>query len=232
MGTSRHRLPDELGWESLYHRRWYRRLCHFFTLKATQYPEYLYSQIPSQRHINYNLRNSSAYQERGSRTDRFLNTYFPNVIAEWNQLNKDTKISKSYTEFKRNLITTVRPNKNSTYDVYDIDGIKRLTNFRVEFSPLNGHRFRHSFYCINPLFTCGRAIEDNEHYLLHCHMFNPMRRDLFGQLDDIPGLYIKNLDLNALCKLLLFGNSKLNVVTNRIILEATIAFIDKTKRFK
>ncbi len=63
-------------------------------------------------------------------------------------------------------------------------------------------------------------------------MFNQMRRDLFGQLDDIPGLDIKNLDSNALCKLLLFGNSKLNVVTNRIILEATIAFIDKTKRFE
>ncbi len=87
MGTSRHRLLDELGWESLYHRRWYRRLCHFFTLKTTQNPEYLYSQIPSQRHINYNLRNSSAYQERGSRTDRFLNTYFSNVIEELNQLN-------------------------------------------------------------------------------------------------------------------------------------------------
>ena len=28
-GTSRERLYKELGWENLYHRRWYRRLCHF-----------------------------------------------------------------------------------------------------------------------------------------------------------------------------------------------------------
>ena len=27
-GTSRQKLYDELGWETLYHRRWYRRLCH------------------------------------------------------------------------------------------------------------------------------------------------------------------------------------------------------------
>ena len=31
-GTSRERLYRELGWEDLYHRRWYRRLCHFYNL--------------------------------------------------------------------------------------------------------------------------------------------------------------------------------------------------------
>ena len=41
-GTSRQRLFNELGWENLYDRRWYRRLCHFFTLKTTQIPEYLF----------------------------------------------------------------------------------------------------------------------------------------------------------------------------------------------
>ena len=64
-----------------------------------------------------------------------------------------------------------------------------------------------------------------------CHLFSPMRIDLFGQLTDIPGLNIMNLDSNALCDLLLFGSSQLNIMANRIILEATIAFIDKTNRF-
>ena len=58
-----------------------------------------------------------------------------------------------------------------------------------------------------------------------------MRIDLLGQLTDIPGLDITNLDSNALCDRLLFGSSQLNIVANRIILEATIAFIDKTDRF-
>ena len=31
-GTSRQRIYEELGWETLYHRRWYRQLCHFFSL--------------------------------------------------------------------------------------------------------------------------------------------------------------------------------------------------------
>ena len=39
-GTNRQRLYDELGWETLYHRRWYRRLCHFFKLIRSHSPEY------------------------------------------------------------------------------------------------------------------------------------------------------------------------------------------------
>ena len=54
----------------------------------------------------------------------------------------------------------------------------------------------------------------------------------FDQLDDVQGLDIKDLDTDTFCKLLLFGNSKLNILSNRIIIEATIIFIDKTKRFE
>ena len=121
--------------------------------------------------------------------------------------------------------------KNAVYGVYDIVGIRRLTKLRIEFSPLNTRRFRHNFDCLSPICACRCAIEDNQHFLLHCHLFSPMRRDLFGQLTDIPGLDSTILDSIALCNLFLFGSPQLNVVANRIILEATIAFIDKTNRF-
>ena len=110
-GTSRQRLFNELGWENLYDRRWYRRLCHFFTLKTTQHPEYLFSHIPPERKITYNLRNPGSYPEKGSRTAPFSNTHFQNVIAEWNLLNSDVRNSESLAAFKRKLISTVRPLK-------------------------------------------------------------------------------------------------------------------------
>ena len=50
-GTNRQRLYGELGWESLYQRRWYRRLCHFFKLKNSHNPEYLYAEIPPERQV-------------------------------------------------------------------------------------------------------------------------------------------------------------------------------------
>ena len=73
-------------------------------------------------------------------------------------------------------------------------------------------------------------MEDNEHFLLHCQRFDLMRRDLLRKLSDIPGLDITKLHAKTLCKLLLYGNQHFNVVENRVILEATISFIESTKR--
>ena len=95
---------------------------------------------------------------------------------------------------------------------------------------LNEHKFRHNFDSLTPLCACGIENEDNEHFLLHCPQFHLMRQNLFGQLYHIPGL-ILNLDDKPLCELLLFGDTQLNVASNRKILEATISFIKDTKRF-
>ena len=40
-GTNRDKLYDELGWEYLYHQRWYPRLIHFYKLKKIVRP-YIY----------------------------------------------------------------------------------------------------------------------------------------------------------------------------------------------
>ena len=58
-----------------------------------------------------------------------------------------------------------------------------------------------------------------------------MRCDLLGQLSEIPGLDISNYDSKSLWTLLLCGSPLLKVIVNRIIMEATISFIEETKRF-
>ena len=62
-GTNTDRLLEELGWEYLYHRRWYRKLCHFYKLRNTQSPGYLFQHIPSERVVNYNLRNPDVLKQ-------------------------------------------------------------------------------------------------------------------------------------------------------------------------
>ena len=74
-------------------------------------------------------------------------------------------------------------------------------------------------------------VGDNEHFFLHCPRFEMMRRDLLGQLSDIPGIDITVMDSKSLSQLLLFGSTNLTVVENRIVLEATMAYIEATKRF-
>ena len=41
-GTNTDKIYEELGWEILYYRRWYRRLCHFYKFQSDQRPLYLY----------------------------------------------------------------------------------------------------------------------------------------------------------------------------------------------
>ena len=229
-GTSRQRLYDELGWEDLYSRRRYRRLCHFYNLRLTCSPDYLFAKIPCERQMSYNLRNSRAYDQYVARTARFTNTYFQNTLFEWNLLADDTKNVRSIAVFKSKLLLTIRPLKRTMYGIRDIVGIKRLTKLRVEFSPLNEHRFRHNFGCVSPLCLCGIGNEDNAHFLLHCHRFHMMRRDLLSQLSEIPGIDLTNMDSKALCELLLYGSPKLTITDNRIILEATMSFVERSMR--
>ena len=48
-GTNTDILCEEVGWEILYYRKWYRRLCRFYKLRNYQRPCNLYSEIPQER---------------------------------------------------------------------------------------------------------------------------------------------------------------------------------------
>ena len=196
-GTSRQRLYEELGWETLYHRRWYRRLTHFFSLKRSKSPEYLFNEIPQERQLTYNFRKPNAYEQPAARTVRFSNTYFQNTLFEWNSLDSEIQNSTSIAQFKQKLLSIIKPVKKPTYRISDILGIRLLTRLRLQFSALNEHRFRHAFDCLTPICTCGLANEDNEHFLLHCPQYHALRLDLFCQLSDIPGINIPSLDHNS-----------------------------------
>ena len=100
----------------------------------------------------------------------------------------------------------------------------------VELSVLNEHRFCHNFDSVSPLCLCGLCNEDNAHFLLHCHRCHEMRCDLLNRLSEIPGLDLANMDSKALCELLPYGSPQLTIIDNRMILEATLSFIDRSMR--
>ena len=111
-GTNRQNLYEELGWESLYHRRWYRRLTHFYKLKNTQSSLYLYILIPAERELRYNLRMPHPYDPQIERTMRFWNTYFQNCISEWNRLDVSERSCTTISEFKRDYCCVLDPPKD------------------------------------------------------------------------------------------------------------------------
>ena len=153
-GTSSRRLYEELGWESLYLKRSCRRMCHFFNLRNTATPAYLFDEIPVERNVPYSLRRHLEYQPV-NRTERFASTYFQNALSEWNLLDTNIGDSNTLDIFKNTLLGVIRPIKKLVYNVYNIAGIRKLSKLRVDLSPLNEHRFRHSFDCLSPRCACG-----------------------------------------------------------------------------
>ena len=148
-------------------------------------------------------------------------SYFDNEIRN----------SKSISEFKRILLSVIRPTKKPVFVNSTVTVTRYLTQLRMRFSPLNAHRFRHNYDCLSPLCVCGADDEDNEHFFLHCHLFQAMRNELFGRLSEVPGPKISNLSATEICELILYGSSELNVLANRLLMEATLHFIKNTKRF-
>ena len=146
-------ITKRLAWlgASLYQRSWYRRLCHFFNLRKTQEPIYLFDEIPPERPVAYNFRHKLEYEPMAARTVLFSNTYFQNVLSEWHSLDNNIKELETMSEFKRKPLAVIRPKQRSVYNVYDRVGIKDLTKSGLQFSPLNEYKFRHHFSALAPV---------------------------------------------------------------------------------
>ena len=74
------------------------------------------------------------------------------------------------------------------------------------------------------------AVENTEHYLLHCSNFANQRTILFDDLRNISISY-SPLDSSILSRMLLLGNPKLSDNVNSYMIYAIIKFIESTNRF-
>ena len=102
-GTSREKLYDELGWESLSDRRWCLRLSMFYKIVNRSAPTYLSERIPTRRVIQRTLRVERKEITPLSRTERYENSFFPYSIKMWKELDDETKSKPSVQSFKKYL---------------------------------------------------------------------------------------------------------------------------------
>ena len=131
-GSSRQRLYDKLGWESLYDRGWYPRLCHFFVVKKQRPSQSLVTEILNEHRLTYNPRNPRTCDQNIGRTNRFANTHFQNALMECNKLNNEVKHIVSVAQFKKKLLSAIRPVGNSIYNTLDILGVRYFTKLRLQ----------------------------------------------------------------------------------------------------
>ena len=165
------------------------------------------------------------------RSDYFTNSFIPYVVREWNKRSTEILNSTSYQQFRKSLLSFIKPTCSSLFSIHHPVGVKLLVRLRLGFSHLREHKFRHNFHdTLNPLCSCSLEPETTSHYHLCCHNFSSSRFALMNDLNLIDPI-ISQLNETALANILLYGDSKKSTPENSKISQSTIRSIIATKRF-
>jgi hypothetical protein len=215
--TSRLKLYEELGWESLDSRRSSRRLFTYHKIISQTAPNYLSDYVLSE-------------PAPDGRSQRYKRTFFPDCFTNWSSLDPALR-SLDFLKFKKSIIKSSRPAKKEYFNVSDRYGLKLITRLRVEHSDLRAHRFQKNFNCPDPVCACGMEDETIEHYFLRCPRYAAHRSTLLNKLNGIFQFDVST-NLVNLSEILLYGQSGLCDSKNKNILASSIDFIKSSKRFK
>ena len=83
-------------------------------------------------------------------------------------------------------------------------------------------KFKHSFQdSLNPLCKCRFEVESTSHFVLHCPIYSNDRSSLLSTFKNIDSKLLENTD-SSLTQMLLYGNPSLDIITNSLILNATV----------
>ena len=138
----------------------------------------------------------------------FNNIFLPYSIIEWNKLYINLRNANFFLIFRNSLLKIGRQMQNSIYNIHNPVGIKYLTRLRLSLSHLNEHKFRHIFQeCLNPLCSCNLEVEATNHYFLHCHYYNDIRKTFLDTVKETTNICLSDFSDETLINLLLYGNS-------------------------
>ena len=230
-GTNRDKLNEELGWEPLHLRRWFRRLTVFYKIMHGQTPQYLVDPVPPlRRHLfGTNIRNE--LHPMCWRTQRFKNSFYPDAVKNWNNIGPEMRQTDEISTFKSTLKAMIVPEEKSIFKIHSQD-LRYLYQLRVGLSPLRAHKFKHNFLDTpSDMCTCQTGTESTTHFLLHCPLFNGYREELMDKIQPIVR-DLPHISENAtLCNILLYGSKILDTAKNKEILDTTLIYIRSTGRF-
>ena len=95
-GSSREKLYQELGFESLHDRRWCRKLCFYYKIQCNNCPLCLTELSPTTKTSCFSLRSNRPRTDSSNvRTERFKSTFPPSCSLNWNQLGLNIQNSSS-----------------------------------------------------------------------------------------------------------------------------------------
>ena len=215
-GSSRSKLYEELGWESLSERRWCRRILQLHKILSNKTPSYLKDKLLRHRRPLYSQNNNNTFHVIRCRSSRYMNSFFPDaiIITHFDNI-------PSINILKYHILSMIRPKKKNIFGIHPL-GLRYFLQLRVGLSSLRYHKKCHDFIDTpSDICLCSDGIEDINHFLFLCPLFTSQRATLASSVIEI----LQKYNLNHL------GNQTVNFADNRKILLSTIKFIKETRRF-
>ena len=116
------------------------------------------------------------------------------------------------------------------FSIDNPSGVRLLSQFRLNFSHLNKHKFKYNFKeCVSPMCGCRLEIESTQHFFLCCHFYYVERSEFLNSLYNID-LSINKLNEDSIIQIILFCRDKYQKETNKKILNC-ITYLKACKRF-
>ena len=138
------------------------------------------------RIFNYRTRNADDVPYFKIRHNFFKNSFFPSTVIEWNKLDSRIPKVKSFSDFKKNILSLIRSKANSAFICNSSKVLRFVTRFRLGLSHLRDHKFKHSFQdSLNSLCSCSLDVELTIHNYLHCPLFTIKGHTLLNTISQI-----------------------------------------------
>ena len=221
-GASRGKLYQELGFESLQQKCWYRKLC---CLSLT---EISFSTSPLTKHQIFFSKHKT-YSPTSDKTWLFWKLFF---LIDYKRVEQSEPAYQKIRTFKSNILKFIWPKPNNVYYCHNPKETKLLTRLCLNLSHPREHKFEHSFQdCLNPVCPFGNEIKTCTHYLLYCPTYMNERMNPLNKIKSINCCILGSSDA-AVTKSLLFGDNTLSYSSNTLILNPTIEYIISTQIFE
>ena len=132
---------------------------------------------------------------------------------------------------KSHILSLIRPEKKSIFNIHDPLGLRYLFHLRVGLRPLRSHKTRHGF-ADTPLdiCLCNHGVEDINHFLFLCPLYAAERATVIASVTAIVQKYNLEILINQ-SHLYLYGHRIIVFADNKQNILSTINFIKETRRF-
>jgi hypothetical protein len=232
-------LLEDLGWSPLSIRRKHHRMNLMFKIQNGISPTYLSDICPplTRDRTDYNLRTGMNITVPAQRTTTYQNSFIPQSIKDWNNLDLTLRNNPSIENFKEKQKATSSHKSNPLYHHSNNKASINQTRMRLGLSALSSQRFDYKHIDDPKCRFCNGKVEDTVHFFLICPSFALVRPNLMQNAVDI--LFKYPIDVNftnkRFCKFfvdtLLQGSMLLAFDDNKEMMSLGQRYIRESHRF-